>query len=148
MSTERIGVEEQVEGGEPITETQTESGMNENVMAALSYVLGFVTGIIVYLIERDNEYVRWHAAQSMALFGLLFIANIALSTISATLFTSFAFSSAGSGIVFSLLSLVLSLAGLALGLGALVAWVYLIVRSYQGETPRIPIAAGLADKLV
>ena len=143
MATERIGVEEQINGDETSAEMQTDSGMNENVMAALSYVLGFVTGIIVYLIERDNEYVRWHAAQSMAVFGLLFIANIVLSTISATLFTSFAFSSAGS-VVFELLSLT----SLALGLGALVAWVCLIVRAYQGETPRIPIAAGLADKLV
>lgn len=147
MATKRIDVEEQISGGETSAETQTDSGMDENVMAALSYVLGFVTGIIVYLIERDNEYVRWHAAQSMAVFGLLFVANIALSTISATLFTSFAFSSAGS-VVFGLLSLVLSLASLALGLGALVAWVYLMVRAYQGETPRIPIAAGLADRIV
>ena len=136
-------MEEQINGDETSAEMQTDSGMNENVRPALSYVLGFVTGIIVYLIERDNEYVRWHAAHSMAVFGLLFIANIVLSTISATLFTSFAFSSAGS-VVFGLLSLT----SLALGLGALVAWAYFIVRAYQGETPRIPIAAGLADKLV
>ena len=148
MATERIGVEEQIDGDETSAEMQTDSGMNENVMAALSYVLGFVTGIIVYLVERDNEYVRFHAAQSITAFGLLFVANVVLSTISATLFTSFAFSSASSGIVFGLLSMVLSLASLALGLGALVAWVYLMVRAYQGETPRIPIAAGLADKLV
>jgi uncharacterized membrane protein len=148
MATERIGVEEQISGEETSAGRRTESGINENVMGALSYVLGFVTGIIVYLIERDNEYVRFHAAQSIAVFGLLFVANVALSTVSATLFTSFAVSSVGSGVVFGLLSLVLSLASLAFGLGALVAWVYLMVRAYQGETPRVPIAAGLADRLV
>lgn len=38
--------------------------------AALSYVLGWVTGLIFYNIEKD-PFVRFHAMQSIIAFGAL-----------------------------------------------------------------------------
>ena len=49
---------------------------NENLMAAASYLLGFVTGIIFLLIEKQSKFDRFHAMQSTLLFGGLFIVNI------------------------------------------------------------------------
>lgn len=135
----------------PMDEQTTEesgTGLENNVMAALAYVLGILTGIVVYLIEQDDEFVRFHAAQSIAVFGILFVASIVLSfvgTIASVLFFS---GSTGGFIAGSLISLLLGLLWFVLGVGGFVLWVYLIVRAYQGNTPRIPIAAGLADRLV
>ncbi|MWG36772.1 DUF4870 domain-containing protein [Halomarina oriensis] len=122
-----------------------ETGMDANVMAALSYVLGFVSGLVVYLVEKEDRYVRFHAAQSMALSVLLFVASIVL-TVAQTLVFGLFFSNATAGLG-AILSLGLGLVWLVVGLGGFVLWLYLIVRAYQGATPRIPIAAGLADRI-
>src|SRR6202158_515205 len=52
-----------------------ESGMAENVAGLLCYVLGWVTGIIFLLIDK-RPYVRFHAAQSIVVFGGLHVINI------------------------------------------------------------------------
>lgn len=122
-----------------------DTGMEPGVMAALSYVLGFVTGLIVYLVEKEDRYVRFHAAQSMALSVLLFVASIVLTVVQTFVFALF-FSNATAGLG-AILSLVLGLVWLVVGLGGFVLWAYLIVRAYQGATPRIPVAAGLADRI-
>ncbi len=136
---------ESIDGAEPTS--TTDSGLDSTVLAALSYVLGFVTGLVVYLVERDDEYVRFHAAQSMTVFGLLFLASVALTVIQ-TVALGVLFVDVSTFVVGSIVSLVLSLVGIALWLGGIALWLYLIVRAYQGKTPRIPVAAGLADRLV
>lgn len=125
----------------------TESGLDENVAGALSYLFGLVSGLIFYLVEQDNPFVRFHAAQSMVLSGLLFVAYIALSIIG-TVVSSILFTSTSTYFVGSIVSLVIGLVWLALMLGTFAIWVYLMFRAYQGETPRMPIAAGIADSLV
>jgi uncharacterized membrane protein len=119
---------------------ETEIGLEVNVAAALAYVLGFLTGIIFYLLEDENDHVRFHAAQSMVVFGGIVVAFIALSFIQII---------AGFGtIVGALLGAIISLVSLVLWVGALVLWIYLIVQTYQNKDPRIPGAAGIADNLV
>lgn len=122
-----------------------DTGMEPGVMAALAYVLGFITGIVVYLVEKDDQFVRFHAAQSMAISVLLFVASIVLTVVQTFVFALF-FSNATAGLG-AVLSVVLGLVWLVVSLGAFVLWLYLIVRAYQGATPRIPIAAGLADRI-
>ena len=48
-------------------------GLNENIAAALSYVIGPVTGIFVLIAERENKFVRFHALQSTLWFLFLWI---------------------------------------------------------------------------
>ena len=48
------------------------TGLSKNTAAALSYILGPITGIFFLLMEKD-EYVRFHAAQSTAVFGFLIL---------------------------------------------------------------------------
>jgi uncharacterized membrane protein len=45
------------------------SGLDPHVAAMLAYLAWWVTGILFYLIERDNRFVRFHAAQSIVAFG-------------------------------------------------------------------------------
>lgn len=133
---------------EPVVATEeTESGLDENVAGALSYLFGFVSGLILYLIEQDNPFVRFHAAQSMVVTGLLVVASIGLSIVG-TIVSTVLITSVSTFFIGSIISLVLALVWLVLALGAFGVWVYLIVRAYQGKTPRIPIAASIADRLV
>ena len=46
----------------------TQSGLSENAAALLSYVLGWITGIIFFVIDQ-RPYVRFHAMQSIVTFG-------------------------------------------------------------------------------
>lgn len=118
----------------------TQTGLDENVAAAISYVLGWLTGIVMYLLESENEYVRFHAAQSIVVFGAIFVAGVVLNVTQAwVLFGT---------VTRALLGPIFALLTLGLWLGALVLWLYLLIRTYQGENPRIPVAAGIADDLV
>ncbi len=47
---------------------KTKLGLDENIVAALSYLLFWITGIIFLLIEQDNKFVRFHAMQSLLIF--------------------------------------------------------------------------------
>lgn len=52
---------------------QTSLGLSERLERVLAYPLGWITGLILFLLERKNQNVQWHAKQSMAVFGPLSI---------------------------------------------------------------------------
>jgi uncharacterized membrane protein len=108
----------------------TSTGIKANVGGLLCYLLGWVTGLVFFLIEKDNKFVRFHAVQSMVVFGALTIFNIALSMVLSML-----------GIYYGLYFLfqVVWLAALAL-------WVVLMVKAYQGETFKLPVAGDIAEQ--
>jgi uncharacterized membrane protein len=119
--------------------TETSIGLDENIASAIAYALGFLSGIVLFFLEKDNQQVRWHAAQSMVVFGTLIVGGWVLNAVLWTLvFSTFAFG------LWSFVSLLTT----ALWLGVLVLWVYLVVTAYGGKTVRVPIAAGVADGLV
>jgi len=125
----------------------SETGLQPNVLAALAYVLGLLTGLVVYLLEPDDEFVRFHAAQSMVVSVMLVGVSIVFTVVQTAMFSVGVLDPAGF-VLWSLLSLVFTLVGLVLWLASLAAWIYLVVRAFQGSTPRVPIAAGVADRLV
>lgn len=145
MASTTQDIDAETETVAPVAESN--SGLDENVAGALSYLFGLVTGLLFFLIEKDNRFVRWHAAQSMAFSGLLFVAYIAVSVVG-TVITTVMFTSTNTFFIGSIVSLVLGLVWLVLALGGFVAWVYLMIKAYQGESPRLPVAAGIADKLI
>lgn len=48
----------------------TTLGLDERLERVLAYSLGWISGLILFFIEK-NRNVRWHAAQSMITFGTL-----------------------------------------------------------------------------
>jgi uncharacterized membrane protein len=110
--------------------------MDENVAGLLCYAGGWVTGLIFFLIDK-RPYVRFHAAQSMVVFGGLNVAYIILTDI---LLTDFRTGAVG---FFSFSGLLLS----AVRLVGTVLWIVLMVKAYQGERFQVPIAANLAESL-
>ena len=60
---------------------KTSTGLDENIAGLLCYVLGWVSGIVFILIERENKFVRFHAIQSIVVFGVLTVAGNVLGWI-------------------------------------------------------------------
>lgn len=54
-----------MKGGEKMAQTKTSQDSNQNLLGALAYLGGFVTGIIILLVEKKNKFVRFHAMQSI-----------------------------------------------------------------------------------
>ena len=108
--------------------------MSENVAGLLCYVLGWVTGIIFFLIDK-RPFVRFHAAQSMVVFGGLHLINIALGI----MFGAGMMMRGGLGTF----GMAAALSGL-ISLLALILWILLMIKAYQHEKFEIPIAGGIA----
>lgn len=115
---------------------KTSTGMQANVAALVSYAAGWITGLIFFLIEKDNKFVRFHALQSIIVFGALSALGIVLSIVFQLflmihLYFLFQF--------FALLSKLLWLL-------ALVIWIILMLKAYQGERFKLPVAGDIAEK--
>jgi uncharacterized membrane protein len=103
---------------------KTSTGLDENVAGLLCYVLGWISGLVFFLIEKKNKFVRFHALQSIIVFGVLFLALIVLGWIPFI------------GWVIAWIIWVL----------AIVLWILLMVKAYQGEKFKLPWAGNLAAK--
>jgi uncharacterized membrane protein len=122
-------------GGAVVQTTQsTQSGMSENVAAFLCYLVGWVTGIIFFLIDK-RPFVRFHAAQSIVVFGGLHIINIVIGiAFGAGAMMMGGFGAFGMGAaLYGLISLL-----------AFILWILLMVKAYQHEKFEVPIAADIA----
>ena len=60
---------------------KTSTGLDANVAAALTYAVGWVTGLAFLVMEKDNRFVRFHAMQSTIVFATLSLGFILLQSI-------------------------------------------------------------------
>jgi uncharacterized membrane protein len=118
------------------TATASSTGLTPNVAGALAYLLGPITGILFFLLEKENRFVRYHAAQSITL-GLLWIAfSVLFSVLSGML------------VMVPVLGwLVALLLSVVFGLGGFFLWLFLMWRAFQGREWESPIAGPMARKL-
>lgn len=127
------------EGGEGSTNggQARGTGLEPNVAAALSYVLGIVTGVIFVALERD-PFVRFHAFQSILLTVAWIAVWIVLSVIGAVLAVV---------PILNILALIIGfLISLGLGLGGLLLWIVLMIKAYQGQRLKLPIIGPMAER--
>ena len=126
----------------PHTPAVSGGGITENTAAALSYVLGWITGIIFFLIDK-RPYVRFHAAQSIVTFGLLHLVRMALG-----LMFGFGFLFGGHrgygmwggfGIGLALLA--------AFGFFTFTLWLVCIIKAATGSRFVLPISGPIAENL-
>lgn len=103
---------------------KTSSGLQENVAGLLCYVVGWIGGLVFILIEPENQFVRFHAMQSIIVFGALNVIWIPLQFI----------------------PLLAILIGWLLGGLGFVLWIVLMVKAYQGTMYKLPVAGDLAEK--
>jgi uncharacterized membrane protein len=111
--------------------------MEENVAGLLCYALGWITGLIFFLIDK-RPFVRFHAAQSLVTFGGLHVIHIILAfAIGGSIFVGGFF---GFG---SLLGIILSI----LNLIGLIAWILCMVKAYQHERFKLPVIGDIAENI-
>lgn len=113
--------------------------MQENVAGGLSYVLGWITGLIFYFIDK-RPFVRFHAAQSIVLFGGFHILTIVLGLVLGVgIVVGHGAGVAGAGLAWGLISL--------LDLVIFVLWIVLMIMAFQGKKFRVPVVADLVDQI-
>lgn len=111
-------------------EKKSSTGLDPNVAGTLSYVLGWVTGLIFFLIEERDEFIRFHAMQSIVTFGAVTAAHIALGFLRSVPYA---------GVPFAVLQPIAALL-------TFVLWVVLMVKAYQREWYKLPWAGDLAER--
>ena len=102
---------------------KTSTGLEANVAAAISYLVGFVTGIIFLLVEKENKFVRFHAMQSTLVFAGIVAIDILLQ------------------IVPILGALVVVFVVIPV---SAILWLLLMYKAYQGEEFKLPLVGQMA----
>ena len=105
---------------------KSSTGIQPNVAALLSYALGIVSGVVFFLIEKENKFVRFHAMQSIIAFGALFVLQIALPIVP---------------FIGWILAPFVSLL-------ALVIWILSMIKAYQGEMFKLPVIGDIAEQKI
>jgi uncharacterized membrane protein len=100
------------------------TGLSENVAAALSYSLLWVSGLVFLLVEKRSVYVRYHAMQSLITFGILSVVSV----------------------ISNVLPVIGNLIGVLASLLILVLWVMCMVRAWRGERFKLPWAGDEAER--
>jgi uncharacterized membrane protein len=101
---------------------KSSTGMQPNFAALLAYVLGLITGLIFFLIEKENKFVKFHAMQSIVCSLAWFVLSFVLGLVP------------GINVI----------ATPVLSIGGLVLWIILMVKAYQGESFRLPVIGEFA----
>jgi uncharacterized membrane protein len=99
---------------------KTSMGLDENVAGLLCYV----AGIVFLVLEKENQFVRFHAVQSIVVFGALTVASVILNFI----------------------PIIGWIVGWLLGVAALILWIVLMLKAYQGQKYKLPWAGDFAEK--
>ena len=123
-------------GQRPPAAGQTSTGLDPKLAGLLCYILGIITGLIFFLIEKSNDVVRFHAAQSIVFSGsvivlwiVLAILGMIIATVSWTL-----------GSLYSILTLLV-------WLGLFVVWVILLIKGYSGKKWKLPFLGDIAERM-
>jgi len=108
---------------QPAHTEKTSTGFDANVAAALSYLVGFVTGIIFLLLEKDNKFVRFHAMQSTLVFIGIVLIDILLQMVPIL---------GALVVIFVVIPL------------SAILWLVLMFKAYQGEQFKLPLVGQMA----
>jgi uncharacterized membrane protein len=99
---------------------ESSTGLEDNLAALLSYVLGWVTGLVFLLMEEKSSYVKFHALQSVAVFLPLQV--MAMVPIIGWMLAPF------------------------ITLIAMILWLFLMYKAYHGERFKLPIVGDFAER--
>jgi len=113
------------------------TNLDPRVASLLCYLFGWISGLIFFLIEKEDHGVRFHALQSIFF-------NIGVSIVYIALSILIGIFAAVPGI--NLLLIIVPLLYFILSIVFLVVWVMLMVRAYQGEEWKLPIIGDIAEQ--
>jgi len=108
-------------------------GMEANLAGALAYLLGLVTGIIFFVIEKENRFVRFHAMQSILFCAVWIILGVALAVL----------------MMIPVVGWIIGILGyLVVGLGGFILWLFVMYKAFQGEQYLLPVVGEIALRQV
>ena len=100
---------------------QMKLNLQPNVAGVLCYALWWITGFVILYMEKNNKFVRFHAIQSIVVFVPIHLIMLLLNTF------------------------FLPIGGL-FSIAAFVLWVLLMLKAYNSEMFKLPIAGDIAEK--
>jgi len=127
----------------PVQASKSSTGLDENVAALLSYIFGWVSGLIFFLIEKDSRLVRFHAMQSILFNALIAVVGIVLWIVTVVVLLV---GTQLPGIMGGLLSLISTLFWLVFSVGLLIAFILCLVKAFQGQYWKLPVVGNFAEK--
>mgnify|MGYP003288735490 CR=1 FL=1 len=122
---------------------KSSTGLDENVAALLSYIFGWLSGLIFFLIEKDSRLVRFHAMQSLLLNVLVIIVGIVIWVVTVVMWL---ISTQIAGFVSALVSLVATLVWVVFCIAILVAVIMCLIKAFQNQYFKLPIIGNFAEK--
>jgi uncharacterized membrane protein len=114
------------------------TGLDPKLGGLLSYIVPPITGIVLFLMEKEDDVIRWHAAQSIV-FGVAWVALWVVFTVFSTILST---------IIPIIGTLIGFLIWIFLIIGALILWVICLIKGYSGQKWRMPLLAQYADRVV
>ena len=115
---------------------QSSTGLPPNSAAALSYLAWWLSGLLFYLVERENRFVKFHAAQALVGLGGIWAVGL----------TIWVFAFAALFISASLFKVLLYLA-YGVWLVGMIAWAVCLIKAWQGEEFELPWAGRIARRM-
>ena len=100
------------------------SRLSPQLVAALAYLGGVITGVVLLSVEKEDRFVRFHAMQSTVTFLIVLVAHLALTglpVLGKALYVPF-----------------------VLGVAAL--WVFLMVQAFNGHRYKLPYIGEFAER--
>ena len=122
----RIEAEQQVERERRINADTTSTGLSPKTAGLLCYLGWWISGIIFLILEQKSSWVRFHAAQSIIVFGILTVIGSLLNLIPVV------------GTAFSSIVWIIGF----------IFWIVLMIKAYSGELYKLGWAGDIAEKMV
>ena len=113
------------------------TGLDVRLASVLCYSVWWITGGLFLLLERQHRTIRFHAAQSLVLFGAVSVLLVTVGALSAVAL-----------VVSSQTYQIVRVFGDLVWAGAAVVWLVLVLRAWRGDVWRVPLVAALADQVV
>jgi len=99
-------------------------GLDKNIEGVLCYLLFWISGLIFLLLEREDDFIRFHAMQSFVTFLSLNLVAIVVSAIP---------------IIGWIISALINIA-------IIVLWIVGMIKAYNGEMYKFPVFGDIAEK--
>lgn len=100
------------------------TGLKKETAAALAYSLGPLTGVIMFVLEKD-PFVRFHSTQSIIVFGVLVVIQWVLA-----------------------ITVILALLTPLVTLLTFVLWLALMYKASQGERWKVPVLGDYVERFL
>lgn len=117
-------------------ESPTSLGIAERWERVLCYALGWISGLVMLIVERENRNVRRHATQSMLVFGGISLLLLAVSIVGG-LFGAIP-------LIGWLFAALFWLVGHAIWIAAGILWLVLLVMAYARPNFFLPLGRTFA----